>query len=83
MTGKEICAICMDDMIAADDIACFPCTGLHKMHTTCAKTWCDHRGRATCPMCKWEYMEAQASPMQLSLLLQRADESLSSLRNSD
>ena len=62
---------------ASDEIACMPCTGLHKAHSGCFAKWLQQR--SNCPMCRWSHADVPVEAMPG--LISRAEGELQRLRD--
>jgi len=53
LAREEIaCAICLEAYAEGAEVACMPCSGLHKAHWHCLRQWLCRC--PTCPTCRWD-----------------------------
>lgn len=73
------CAICCDEMLADDRVACMPCPGLHAYHHACVHKWIARKPE--CPKCRWTADETTTRSLELGVA--RAEAYLQQLRHTD
>jgi len=77
--ADRTCAICYDEMLADDRVACMPCPGLHAYHHACVHKWIGRKPE--CPKCRWTADETTTRALELGVA--RAEAYLQQLRHTD
>ena len=72
------CAICCEDILGNQDVACMPCDGMHAYHNACVRQWILRK--PACPKCRWTADETTSAALQGGVA--RAEAYLQSLRHS-
>jgi len=58
---SEVCVICHEIYVVAEDVTCLPCHGYHLAHTVCIRGWFAHK--LDCPSCRWSTDDTDSALM--------------------